>query len=204
VYFSPQQARQFAQELSGSCSGMGVAVDVKSGRLTVTKVFPESPAAGAGITPCEVIVSVDGAPTAGRPASEDVARIIGPAGTQVRLQVLGTTAPRRVTLTLTRRPISLPLTTSRLLTDHGAKVGHVSLSSFAKGAGGEAGCWAARGASIPSRVRGLLTPTDCRQDAPTRLRMAEHPTSPSLPRNPDRAAESPTCHHGAARLPRVS
>ena len=135
VYFSPRQAKQFSQELSGSYTGIGVAVDVKSGRLTVTKVFPGSPAASAGITPGEVIVSVDGKPTAGQSASADVARITGPAGTTVRLQLQRTTKPRRLTLTLTRRPISLPLTTSRLIDDHGTKVGYVSLSSFAKGAG---------------------------------------------------------------------
>jgi carboxyl-terminal processing protease len=135
VYFSPRQAKQFSQELSGSYTGIGVAVDVKSGRLTVTKVFPGSPAASAGITPGEVIVSVDGKPTAGQSASADVARITGPAGTMVRLQLQRTTRPHRLTLTLTRRPISLPLTTSRLIDDHGTKVGYVSLSSFAKGAG---------------------------------------------------------------------
>ena len=135
VYFSPQQARQFSQELNGSYTGIGVAVDVKAGRLTVTRVFPGSPAAGAGITPGTVIVSVDGTPTAGKPASQDVSRITGPSGTTVRLQLQRTVKPRRITLTLTRRPISLPLTTSRLLNDHGTKVGYVSLSSFAKGAG---------------------------------------------------------------------
>jgi carboxyl-terminal processing protease len=135
VYFSPQQAKRFAQELSGSYTGIGVAVDVKSGRLTVTKVFPGSPAASAGIVPGEVIVSVDGVPTAGQPASKDVARITGPVGTEVRLQLQRTAKPRRVALTLTRRTVSLPLTSSRLLNDHGVKVGYVALSSFAKGAG---------------------------------------------------------------------
>ena len=135
VYFTPQEAKQFQQELSGSYTGVGVAVDVKSGRLTVTRVFPGSPAASAGITPGEVIVSVDGKPTAGQTASADVARLTGPAGTTVRLQLRQTARPRRVSLTLTRRAISLPLTTSRLLNDHGAKVGYVSLSSFSTGAG---------------------------------------------------------------------
>ena len=135
VYFSPQQAKQFGQELSGSYTGIGVAVDVKSGRLTVSKVFPGSPAAAAGITPGEVIVSVNGTPTAGKPMSADVARIAGPSGTTVGLRLLRTTKPRSVTLTLTRQAISLPLTTSRLLNDHGTKVGYVSLSAFAKGAG---------------------------------------------------------------------
>jgi carboxyl-terminal processing protease len=135
VYFSPQQARQFQQELNGTYTGIGVAVDVKSGQLTVTRVFPGSPAASAGVTPGEVIVSVDGKPTAGQSASADVARITGPAGSTVRLQLHRSAKPRRVSLTLTRRSISLPLTTSRLVNDHGAKVGYVSLSSFSSGAG---------------------------------------------------------------------
>ena len=149
VYFSPLQAKQFSQELSGSYTGIGVAVDVKSGQLTVTKVFPGSPAARAGIKPGDVIVSVNGKSTAGQPASADVARITGPAGTTVSLQLHQTAKPRRVSLTLTRRAISLPLTTSRLLNDHGAKVGYVSLSSFAKGAGAAV----AHGDRLPAAAR---------------------------------------------------
>jgi carboxyl-terminal processing protease len=135
VYFSPQQAKQFGQELSGTYSGIGTAVTLKGGRLTVTEVFPGSPAAGAKIVPGEVIVTVDGVPTAGKPVSASVARIAGPAGSTVRLQLQRTSAPRRIDVTLTRRSISLPLTTSRLLRDHGTKVGYVALSSFSQGAG---------------------------------------------------------------------
>jgi carboxyl-terminal processing protease len=135
VYVTSRQAAQFQQELSGAYTGIGVAVDVKSGRLTVTKVFPGSPAARAGIMPGEEISSVDGKPTAGQPVSADVKRITGPAGSTVRLQLQRTTKPRRLSLTLTRQRISLPLTTSRLLNDRGTKVGYVSLSTFAKGAG---------------------------------------------------------------------
>ncbi len=135
VYFDRQQARQFSQELSGSYTGVGVSVDVKSGRLTVLQVFSGSPAAQAGIKPGDAIVSVDGKATAGQPASADVARITGPAGTTVHLQVQPAGTTRRESLTLTRRAISVPLTTARLINDHGTKVGYVSLSAFAKGAG---------------------------------------------------------------------
>ena len=136
VYFSPQQAKQFNEELSGSYTGIGVAVAPRSGGLTVTEVFAGSPAARARIVPGETIVSVNGATTAGQSESAVVTRIAGPAGTTVRLQLRRPMAPpRRIDLTLTRRAISLPLTTSRLLSDHGTKVGYVSLSSFSQGAG---------------------------------------------------------------------
>ena len=101
----------------------------------MTKVFPGSPAAQAQIIPGEVIVSVDGMSTAGQSGSTTVARIAGPAGSTVRLQLQRPAASRRIDLTLTRRSISLPLTTSRLLRTHGTKVGYVALSSFSQGAG---------------------------------------------------------------------
>jgi carboxyl-terminal processing protease len=135
VYFSPQQAKQFGQELSGSYTGIGVAVAPKAGRLTVTKVFPGSPAARARVVPGEVIVSVNGVPTAGKSVNANVARIAGPAGSTVRLLLRRTAPLRPIDLTLTRRAISLPLTTSRIMQDRGTKVGYVALSSFSTGAG---------------------------------------------------------------------
>ena len=66
VYFTPQQAKAFDQGLSGSYTGIGTAVELKDGRLTVTQVFPGSPAAAAGIRPGDVIVSIAGRDHHGR------------------------------------------------------------------------------------------------------------------------------------------
>jgi carboxyl-terminal processing protease len=135
VYFSPKEAKAFDRQLSGSYTGVGTAVTLKHGRLTVMKVFPGSPAAQARITPGEVIVSVNGASTAGKTADASVARIAGPAGTIVRLGLRQPGRPRLVNVSLTRRVISVPLTSSRMLNDHGKKVGYVALNSFSQGAG---------------------------------------------------------------------
>ncbi|MGZ4199268.1 MAG: S41 family peptidase [Thermoleophilia bacterium] len=139
VYFTAQQANAFRQELSGTYTGIGTAVDNKGGRLTVTEVFPGSPAALADIRPGEIIVTIGGVPTAGKPVNASVSRILGPAGTQVRLQLRRTGVAGLIDLTLTRRKISPPLTSSRLIDDHGTKVGYVSLSAFAQGAGAQVG-----------------------------------------------------------------
>ncbi len=135
VYFTPQEAKQFSQELSGTYSGIGTAVEMKGGQLTVTKVFAGSPAAQAGIRAGDVIVSVNGVPAAGKSVTATVARIVGPASTTVHLQLLRHGASAPIQLTLTRRSISEPLTSARLLNDHGVKVGYVDLSAFANGAG---------------------------------------------------------------------
>ena len=138
VYFTQQQAKAFSQGLSGSYTGIGTAVVLKAGRPLVTQVFSGSPAAKAGIRSGDVILSIDGETTAGKSVDADVARIVGPAGSRVRLEVRH--AGGSVTeLTLMRGTITRPLTSSRLISDHGVKVGYVSLSAFAQGAGQQVG-----------------------------------------------------------------
>jgi carboxyl-terminal processing protease len=134
-YFTPREAKLFSEQLSGTYTGIGTAVQKELGRFTITQVFPGSPAASAHVRPGEVIIAVDGRSTAAESVAAVVARIVGPAGTQVRLRLRppGTASP--VELTLTRRPISVPLTASRLINDHGIAVGYVRLGEFAAGAG---------------------------------------------------------------------
>ncbi len=139
VYFTPQEAKAFDAQLAGTYTGIGTGVDTKDGRLTVTQVFAGSPAAQAGIRSGEVIVTVNGVPTAGKSVSANVARIVGSAGTKVRLQLRRAGSAGLIDLTLTRRKITTPLTSSRMLNDHGTKVGYVSLSVFADGAGRQVG-----------------------------------------------------------------
>jgi carboxyl-terminal processing protease len=138
-YFTPQEARAFSNELNGSYTGIGVVVALSAGGPKVTQVFAGSPAAQARIRRGDVIVTVDGTSTAGKSVSTTIGRVVGPAGTKVRLQLRRPGTPGLIALTLTRRAISMPLTSSRLIDDHGTKVGYVSLSAFAQGAGQQVG-----------------------------------------------------------------
>ena len=137
VYFTHQQATAFDQELSGTYTGIGTEVDSSHGRLVITRVFAGSPAARAGVRAGDVIVSVDGVSTTGHSVNDVVSRILGPAGTHVSVRLRRGTS--FVALTLTRGTITRPLTVSRLIVDHGTKVGYVSLSAFASGAGQQVG-----------------------------------------------------------------
>ena len=138
-YFTPQQAKAFSDELSGSYTGIGVAVAPSADGPRVTEVFAGSPAAQAKIHPGDVVVTVDGTTTAGKSVSATIGRILGPAGTTVRLQVRQPGASGLIGLALTRRAISLPLTSSHLIDDHGTKIGYVALSAFSQGAGQQVG-----------------------------------------------------------------
>jgi carboxyl-terminal processing protease len=134
-YFTPAEARAFAQMLAGKYSGVGIVLQQKGSLLLVTKVLPGSPAGQARVRPGDTIVKVDGVPTAGRSLDVNIAHLQGRAGTTVHLELQRADTPGVITLTLTRRELSFPLTSSRLIVDHGVKVGYVALSEFASGAG---------------------------------------------------------------------
>ena len=134
-YFTAAEARAFDQMLAGTYSGVGIVLQQKDALLQVIRVLPDSPAGQAHVRPGDVIVNVDGVPTAGRSLDVNSAHLQGRVGTVVHLDLRRRGTPGLISLKLTRRELSFPLTSSRLILDHGTKVGYVDLSEFASGAG---------------------------------------------------------------------
>ena len=133
-YFTPSEAKQFKQSLSGKFEGVGMSVDSRDTRqgLKVSTVYPKTPAAEAGIRAGDLITAVNGHPIAGQSADVSTAKIRGPAGTKVALTVKSGAKTR--TVSVERREIDLPLVTGRVLTRGGQKVAHVRLAAFDDGA----------------------------------------------------------------------
>lgn len=135
-YFSPADNAKFKQLISGSYSGVGMAVDSDERGLVVLKVYDDTPAARASVRAGDVVTAVDGVKTKGKSADVVVARIKGKPGTKVELTVqrpkrsggdaLG--APRDVKLT--RQPINLPVAASEVKRVGNKQIGHIELISF--------------------------------------------------------------------------
>lgn len=134
-YFTPRQARAFDQLLSGTYSGIGTELQSKDKKLVVTRVFPDSPAAKAGVRSGDQIVSVNGKRTAGQPIDLVAARVRGQSGTTVHLVLRRQGTQRTLAVAIVRSELTYPLTTSRIINDHGTRVGYVALSQFSQGAG---------------------------------------------------------------------
>ena len=137
VYLTPKQSQALTQSLSGTYSGIG-AEFVKRGRdLVITAVFAGSPAAGGGLAKGDHIVSVDGVAVSGESDTAAATRIKGAEGTQVTLGVrtAGKGPLRKVTLT--RRRIVAPETSTRLLRSGATKIGYIYVPSFSTGVGAE-------------------------------------------------------------------
>lgn len=140
-YFDPQQNKEFEQAISGSYTGVGMAVNQDKRGLVVSLTYPGSPARQAGLKPGDVITKVNGRSIAGESADAAVAKIKGPEGTRVTLTVAtpkdknGGKPGTARDIALTRKAIDIPVAEGKLFKRAGREVGVVRLASFTDNAG---------------------------------------------------------------------
>ncbi|MET9763044.1 S41 family peptidase [Streptomyces sp. NPDC006372] len=134
--YSRGEYEEFEETLDGQYTGVGLwARSERDGRIEVTKVRAGSPAATAGIRPGDLLRSVDGEKTDGRPVTEVIALLRGdatdaPAGTTVRLGL--ERGERAWTETLRRAQLTTDSVTVRELT---GPVTVIKVDTFTKGSG---------------------------------------------------------------------
>jgi len=126
VYYSPSEYADLQQMQKGEFYGVGVSVGLDaSGQPYATRVFPDSPAARAGIKAGDVFSAVGTIRKETWDLDQFVSLVRGPAGSTITLEV--TRAGRApFTVTVTRAKIALPNTTSEMY----GKVGYVRLMTF--------------------------------------------------------------------------
>jgi carboxyl-terminal processing protease len=133
-YLTPKETAQFQQSVEGRFEGVGMNVDQDKRGLRVLNVFEGSPAERGGVKKGDFITEVDGRSIAGLSADVATAKIKGPAGTTVSLELVDPESfdPRKVKLKRAR--IDIPITTGRIVERNGKKLGIVTLSTFSEGA----------------------------------------------------------------------
>jgi carboxyl-terminal processing protease len=134
-YFDAKQLAQFTESIEGSFSGVGMTVgEVGKTGLKIGFVFKGSPAADAGLKAGDVIVTVDGKSILGESVELIVAGIKGPEGTDVTLGVKKSGKGEAKDFKLTREEIRVPITSNKVETVDGRKLGYVRLTTFSDGA----------------------------------------------------------------------
>jgi len=98
VFFEPEKAKQFKDDLKGSFEGIGAEIGIKQEVLTIVSLIKDSPADKAGLKPGDKIVKIDGKDTSGAGIEESVSKIRGEKGSAVKLTVFSENggAPREV------------------------------------------------------------------------------------------------------------
>jgi carboxyl-terminal processing protease len=136
-YYSRPNYQSFQNETNPHLSGIGVDVNPRttSKGLPIEAVFPGSPAARAGLRGGDVIVAVGSTSLAGRTSDFASSRIRGRAGTKVTLIIERGT--RRLTFTIARANIVVPVASSSIVSYRGQKLGYLQFTSFTQGSGDE-------------------------------------------------------------------
>jgi carboxyl-terminal processing protease len=87
TYLGPAELAEVETQVRGTLTGIGARLSLQEGRVTIDGTLPDSPARKAGIQPGDTILEVDGDPWVGLGVREAARRIVGPAGTKVRLSI---------------------------------------------------------------------------------------------------------------------
>jgi carboxyl-terminal processing protease len=147
TYFDPDEYATFKEHSGGFYSGVGMSVELKNELVTIITVFRGSPAEEAGIRAGNIVYAVDGEKVRGKPLEDVVARIKGPEGSEVELQVYVPPAdsppPQALpddpahfpedslrTLTLERKEIQVPVVEAERVSAGDKSVAHVEFLGF--------------------------------------------------------------------------
>jgi carboxyl-terminal processing protease len=100
-FLSPQMLKQHQNYTNGSFEGIGAQVEKKGDYIIITAPMDDSPALKAGLRPGDAILKVNDEDMTGKSVEYVIDKIIGPAGTVVKLVIIDADdgAQREVTIT---------------------------------------------------------------------------------------------------------
>jgi carboxyl-terminal processing protease len=131
--YSPEELARFSREQLGSAyGGMGMQIEDQQGVVTVTRVFPNTPAARGGVRAGDRVLEVDGMSTRGLRLDEVSGRLLGVAGTTVQVTFGRAGLSEPIRGTYTRAVVHIPAVPYALLLE--GNVGYIPLQRFNEGA----------------------------------------------------------------------
>jgi len=126
-YMDPDEYLQANLPLDGEYEGIGAWVDADGTFLTIISAMPGSPAERGGLQPGDQVIGVDGEDVTGLDGNLVIRRVLGPAGTSVRLTIRREGVADPIELELVRERIDLASVESEMLE---GDIGYIRLLSF--------------------------------------------------------------------------
>ncbi len=130
VVLEPKYFRDMKTQTRGEFGGIGFAIAMRDGNLTVVRVFKNTPAQKAGIRSKDIIARIGEQSTINMDVQDAVERLRGKPGTPVTITVARTAWPEPRRLQLTRDTISVETIPQAKLLDQG--VGYLRYTTFAR------------------------------------------------------------------------
>lgn len=126
VFFEPQPAKEFKEEVSGAFSGVGMEIDKRNDQIVVIAPLKNSPAMQAGVRAGDQITAVDGQSTATMSVEEAVNHIRGKRGTTVIITLVRD-GGKPFAVSIVRDTIHIPAVEWRMLEQN---IAYLQLYSF--------------------------------------------------------------------------
>lgn len=127
-YQSAEESKSLTDTLSGEYEGIGMSVDTIDNNVTIISPLKDSPAEKAGLKPNDVIKEVDEENVLGKPLLYVIAKIKGPAETNVKLTILRDNIEIKFTI---KRTLILRTSVQYEMKKNGTKpVGYINVINF--------------------------------------------------------------------------
>lgn len=150
-YMDPVDYETQTSSLAGAYEGIGAYVDLDGELLTIISPIEGSPAEAAGLKPGDAIIAIDGEDMTGLTPEDVRARVLGPAGTEVKITITrkGEAAP--LDFFITRARIVIPSVTSKMLEND---IAYIDINQFGSNTQDELD--AALNELLPQNPRGII------------------------------------------------
>jgi len=128
-FLEPKINERFSTETTGNYSGIGARLGTDPLGAKVGTVFKTGPAFAAGLKENDIITSVDGKNVAGLEVDAIVEKILGEAGTAVKLTVTRPEKSGEISFEITRRQVEIPTVESKMLA---GRVAYIAVTGFSE------------------------------------------------------------------------
>src|SRR5919199_3655274 len=132
---SPKQYTRFTTNTGGRYGGIGMQIEDQQGNITVSRVFPHTPAEEAGVQEGDRIIQIDTVSTRGWKLSQVSETLIGEPGTKVAVKFQRPGVGEPIAVRFTRATIHIPAVQYSMVLD--GKVGYIPLQQFNETAASE-------------------------------------------------------------------
>lgn len=126
TYFTREEFEAYTNSINNTTTGIGVIIEEHPNGIQIISTFEGGAAGQAGISPGDIILTVDGISTIGMAIQQASSIITGKEGTTVQLQILKSNNTKQ-TYNLTRKKFTVPVVTKELLAGN---TGYIGMNSF--------------------------------------------------------------------------
>jgi len=126
--FSPKEFASFSQQTNGKYAGIGMQIEDLNGSISISKVFPHTPAEAGGVREGDRIVTVDTLSTHGWKTQQVSDYLIGKPGTPVKVSFARAGVVEPIVMNFTRQVIHIPAVAYSIVLDN--KIGYVPVQRF--------------------------------------------------------------------------